>query len=116
MIKYNSIIDIKKIYIPMGFRYYKNPFASESVVASFWKKYEDSKGIKYYIKMNVFDCSNANSSAKEYQIEFCGQYYQKGTHNAMDITFIDWEFEQVENWLNEMFEKGLIEYEELIKR
>ena len=52
------------------------------------------------------------TAPENYSVEFEGQYYKKGNHNAMNITFIDWKLEEVEEWLDKMFEAGMLEHYE----
>ena len=113
MEKFNTLNEAKDYLISHGFKEYHDYLASPGVAASFQKRYDDELGKKYFINVDVWDWTYTDEVPVNYSIEFNGQYYQNKTHNAVNFTFIDWELEQIENWLDSLFDNHLIEHYEL---
>ncbi len=113
MEKFNTLNEAKDYLISHGFKEYHDYLASPGVAASFQKRYDDELGKKYFINVDVWDWTYTNKIPENYVIEFNGQYYQKGTHSAVNFTFINWKLEQIENWLDSLFDNHLIEHYEL---
>ena len=113
MEKFNTLNEAKDYLISHGFKEYRNYFANKGVVASFQKRYDDELGKKYFIDANIWDWTFTDKVPGNYSIEFNGRYYQNKTHSAVNFTFIDWELEQIENWLDSLFDNHLIEHYEL---
>lgn len=56
-----------------------------------------------------FGTNKARPDLSGIQYELSGQYYFKGTHDAVNMTFIGMEIKEVEERLNEMLKKDIIE-------
>ena len=103
-----------ELLLDNGFtRYNPSPFSPEAVYC-FQKCYRDENGIrKYFIDVTKYDFSFTDRVTEDYVYEISGQYYQKGTHDAINMTFIGWELEDVESFLESLLAAGFIEkYEE----
>ena len=111
---FNTLDEVVNYFTDKGFRQFNPPnFASYyNVVTMLQKKYVDEKGIRYFIDIKVWDWRDCERVKENYSVEFEGQYYQKDTHNAVNFTFIDWKLEEVESWLDKLFDANLIEHYE----
>lgn len=113
MRNYNTLEEIENILVPRGFhKYNPTPYDNESVCCNFQKRYDDEIGKKYFIDVKIWDWTRFDRIPEKYSMEFNGQYYQKGTHNAVNFTFIDWTLDEVEKWIEDLFQVGFIEHYE----
>lgn len=112
---FDRLDEIRKFFTDKGFKEFTPPdFRSyDGVTTMFQKRYDDDLGKKYFIDVKIWDWTGTYKIPENYSVEFEGQYYQKDTHNAVNFTFIDWKLEDVESWLDKLFEVGLIEHYEL---
>lgn len=104
---YITLEDAERALGEDGFIKFHNMFASEGSVGSFQKKYRSGDGVKYFINAELW--YNHIGNAGGYSVEYSGQFYKKGTHDAVNMTFIGWGLKDIEKWLDEMFDKGLLE-------
>lgn len=76
----------------------------------FQKRFDDSVGKKHYI--DVKKCIHKHFDEPRYEAET--QLYQKGTHNAIDITWLNgWEnIEEIENWMEKFWNPEEYDYYE----
>lgn len=96
----------------LGFHNYQlSPLAHSGIVANLQKVFRDDKGKKYFLDANVWDMYET-SLPDRYVIEYWCQLYEKGTHDAFDLTFIDQTCEQAEKLIEELFDADLVEYYE----
>lgn len=114
MNSYNSLDDVRDYLIPLGFNEYeKPPFRYYNDIATcFQKCYKDDIGKKYFIDAEIWDWSWTDRIKEQFHISFRGQFYQKYTHEAVNFEFIDWKLEEIEKWLDAMFDLGLLEHYE----
>ena len=112
--KFKNMKDIRNYFTDRGFKEFNPPNlrSYDGVATMFQKKYIDEIGVKYFIDIKIWDWTYTDRVPENYSVEFEGQYYKKGNHNAMNITFIDWKLEEVEEWLDKMFEAGMLEHYE----
>lgn len=107
-------------FINRGYnKYDKTPLDTESVMYNFQKRFNDENGKKYFIDIHKFDNSwtkekYANQSwYKSYSYEYSCQLYKKDTHDALDIDFhSSWTIEQVEEFVEKLFQSGELDYYE----
>jgi len=96
-------------------KYKPTPFDSDGVETRFQKCFVDELGKKYFIdivKWQPMELNNGNRYGATYEYET--QFYKKGTHDAVNIEFIcSWSIEDVEDYLEKLFETGLFEHYEL---
>ena len=100
-------------------RFEKTPFDSETVVCNFQKRFDDDTGIKYYIDIHKHDHSWMPEREKQrpwytqYGYEYSCQLYSKDRHNPIDLLFhSSWTLEDVENFVENMFSSGMLDYYE----
>lgn len=113
MINFDNLEETKEYLLNNGF--YEFPLGDSAhhlVTANFQKKYTDEIGKKYFINVDVWDWRMFADVDANYSISFKGQFYQSGTHNALNIDFLYWNLEQVESFIENMFNAGFIEYYE----
>lgn len=113
MNSYNTLDEVRNYLIPLGFKEYKpTPFDNQGICTNFQKRYDDEFGKKFFIDAKIWDYSWSNRVPENYHIEYHTQLYENGTHDAIDIEFLDWDIYQVERWVNKLFENGMIEHYE----
>lgn len=114
MNSWNSVDEIKNYLLPLGFKEFEPPkFRSyEGITTMFQKRYDDEIGKKYFIDAKIWDYTKYPQIPEKFHIEYEGQYYQKGTHDAVNFNFIDWTLDQVEEFIDNLFELGVIEHYE----
>lgn len=113
MNSYDTLDEICDYLIPLGFREYKpTPFEYDGVCTCFQKRYDDDFGKKYFIDAKIWDYSWTNKVPENYHIEYHAQLYENGTHDAINIEFLDWDVHQVEKWIDKLFENKMIEHYE----
>jgi hypothetical protein len=109
------------IILARGYKEYKpTAFHSEGIIKCFQKRFDDDKGKKYFIDINKWSWDDIASVAhkmdpcyKSYTYEFETQLYKKGTHDAVDMIFHNsWKIEQVEEFVEIMFQMGMLDYYE----
>lgn len=110
----DTLEEIRNYLEPMGFKEFEVPnFRSyDGVCTMFQKRYDDNVGKKYFIDAKIWDWSFTDRIKENYHIEYECQLYQKDTHDAFNINFIDWTIEQVEQFIDNMFEKNMLEHYE----
>lgn len=99
--------EARKYFEKNGFYEYQSAFAKDGVLANYQKKYRGEQGVKYYIEAELWRMFRHD----DYHcvVEFSGQFYKKGTHDAVNMTFLGWRLKDVEAWADSMLEKGLLE-------
>lgn len=114
--RFNTLAEVKEFSLNNGFKEFTPPSLRSyiGVTTMFQKCYHDEKGKKYFINIKVWDWTYTDKVDENFTIEFEGQYYQKGTHNAVNFTFIDWTLTEVETWLDGLFAAGFLEHYELL--
>ena len=113
MNSYNTLDEVREYLAPLGFTEYPpNQFAHRDVVLNFQKRIDDEIGKKYFIDVKVWDWTWTDKIPEQYHIAFETQLYQKDTHDAFNIEFIDWEYEQIVDYIEKMFDNGMLDYYE----
>jgi hypothetical protein len=100
----------KEILLGKGFNEYKpSQFDSSSCDECWQKCYKDETGKKYFLDVKHY--SMTHPTTKEfiggYEIET--QVYLKGSHDAINIKFLNDSIEDAENFINNLFEQNMIE-------
>ena len=108
-----------KLLLEKGFKKVKpSPIMSENIEICFQKRYDDEKGIKYFITINKWK-PLTHPYTKEIigpNYEYTVQLYKKDTHDALDLNFHhEWELQDVENYLDILFDSNLFDYYELFR-
>ena len=102
--------------IERNFKKFKpGPYLSEGVEACFQKRYDDERGKKYFITINKWEPFTHPHTGKTFppDYEYTAQLYKKDTHDAVDILFhSSWNLEDVEEYLEMMFDTGKFDYYE----
>lgn len=113
-IGFKDFKSVKKYLETIGFKEYPKPKLSDfdNAYSFFQKKYYDNNGVKYFIDVQVFDWRWTNIVKDNFSVEYSSQLYQKGTHDAFNITFIGWNLQQVEDHINLLFKNDIVEYYE----
>ena len=100
-----------------GYHEYRpTPFHSDGIEKCFQKRFRDKNGnTRYFIDVNKWKgwkhphTGEIISDGYEYSL----QMYQKETHNPVDLLFHnDWDLEDVENFVEAMFQTGWFDYYE----
>lgn len=114
MNSWNTLDDVRDYLIPKGFHEYTPPDFRryEGLATIFQKRYEDDIGKKYFIDAKIWDWTWTDKIPERFHIEYECQLYQKGTHDAFNVEFIDWTLEQVVDYIEKMFENGMLDYYE----
>ncbi len=102
---FDTIEEADKYFTDLGFN--KHPSSKPDVVCQYSKKFYDGNSEKYFVHVNLWDFSNWVWG--HYSAEYSGQFYKKGNHKAFNITFIDWDYENVVEFIENMFAFGLLE-------
>lgn len=115
MNSYNTLEDVRNYLIPLGFHEYNPPDFRryDGLATIFQKRYDDDFGKKYFIDAKIWDYTWTDKVPERFHIEFECQLYQKETHDAFNLEFIDWTLEQVESFIDNMFQNGQIEHYEV---
>lgn len=96
-----------------GFHPYPpTPFDPDSVVRRYQKRYDDDIGKKYFLDCRIWDWSWTDKVPEPLSYELLTQLYQKGTHEAIDMTFHDSDLALVEQFIDALFDAGLVEHYE----
>lgn len=113
MNSYNTPKEIRDYLVPLGFHEYSpTRFDSSGVCICFQKRYDDERGKKYFLNAKVYDFTFTDKVRENYHISFSCQLYQKGTHDALNIEFIDWNIDQIEKFVDNLFDTGMLEHYE----
>lgn len=113
-VRFDELEKAKEYLLAVGFHEFQPPKFSryDSVAACFQKKYIDNNGIRYFVDANVWDFTWAYQVPDRYVVEFSGQFYSKLEHEAVNMEFIGWELCKVEDFINSLFDAGLLDYYE----
>ena len=106
--------------IEHGYKKYEPTyFDNKSVVARFQKRFNDDIGKKYFIDIHKIthewmrEWDKKQSWYIPYSYEFSCQLYKKDTHAAVNMQFFsDWTIEQVEEFVERLFQNGELDYYE----
>ena len=96
-----------------GFKEYK-PTMFDRCDKCYQKCYRDMNGAKkYFIEVKHYSITHPHTGADLGGYEISTQLYRKGTHNAVNMTFLHDDLDEVVSMIETMFESGLLEpYEE----
>ena len=104
------IIENEQMLLDAGFAKYDVPsYEPSSVDACYQKRYKDGKNTKYFLDVKHWDIKHPDTNADLGGYEINGQFYLKGTHNAINMTFLTPDLDEAENFINSLFDKGLLE-------
>ena len=104
-----------KELIERGYKEYPlTCFHSDGIEKAFQKRFDDEAGKKYFIDVNKWapmthpHTGEIYGPAYEYEV----QLYEKGTHNAVNITFHStWDLDAVESTVEMIFRNCMEHYE-----
>lgn len=107
-------------FLNRGYKKYdRTQFDSDMVMYNFQKCFSDENGKKYFIDIhkNSHDWMREWDRQQEwytpYSYEFSCQLYKKDTHAAVNMEFFsDWTIEQVEEFIEKLFQNGELDYYE----
>ena len=102
-----------KDFINAGYTEWEpSPLNGECNTAMFQKRFDDDYGKKYFITVDKWDFSRYEPDRKP-SYEFHSQVYEKNTHEAMNITFLEgWTIDRVEKWMNDHWNTDEYDYYE----
>ena len=104
---------IEQELIDKGFTEYKPTIFDRSADKFYQKRYRDGKNTKYFIDVTHYTIIHPTTKEDIGGYEVSGQYYLKGSHDAINMTFISSTVTEVEEFIDKLFEMGLLEnYEE----
>jgi len=88
---------------------------SDFVETCFQKRFDDDQGKKYFITIKKINFSAIfPEDFPKYKYEFNVQLYQKYTHYPINLTFFDgWDVEQVEKYMEKIWNSEEYDYYEL---
>ena len=97
-----------------GYKEYKpTPFHNSGIVKCFQKRFDDGTGKKYFIDIHKWDFSRYTDIPDPYPYEYHMQMYAGEDRDAIDITFhSSWKIENVEAYVEKMFQVMEMEYYE----
>lgn len=101
-------------------KYNKTQFQrSDIYLYNFQKRFDDENGKKYFIDVHKItnEWMSENQKQEEwykpYHYTFSCQLYKKGTHAPVNMEFFsDWAIEQVEEFVEKLFQDGELDYYE----
>ena len=107
-----------KEFTDLGFREFApTPFDSKSVEKCFQKRYDDDVGKKYFITVRKWmEMIHPHSGERIPPVyEYDVQLYKKNGHEALDLLFhSNWTLEDVEDYMEKLWNTGLFEYYRLL--
>ena len=103
-----------KDLLDAGYTEYREEFSHSAYVeTAFHKEYTDKIGTKYFINIYKWDYKKDKFLTDTSRYEFDAKLYSKDKHNPINLNFFNgWELEDVEKYLDEMFNTGLFDYYE----
>ena len=101
----------EKELLDRGFvEYKKSPIHSECIDHVYQKCYRGPNGEKrYFIDVNHWNFHHPYTHEDWSSYEITTQLYLKGTHNAVNLTFISGDLDEAENLIEKLFENELVE-------
>ena len=110
---FKSIEEATEYYESLGFKKYINNYNKVGIVANYQKCIKDKIGKKYFIDIDLWDFRELEHKfGYSYMGEYSCQLYSINNHNAFDLTYIDWEYEQVVDFIEQMFSNNMLDYYE----
>ena len=104
-----------KELIERGYKEYPpTAIHSRGIEKCFQKRFDDKDGKKYFIDVNKWSPWTHPHTNEVWgpNYEYETQLYQKGTHNAVNLTFhSSWNIEDVEKMVETIFQNGMEHYE-----
>ena len=91
---------------------------SEGIETRFQKRYDDEVGKRYFITVNkwkpLFDIRNGGTwpANYEYEVYFHKEDSEGGTKAIKILLYAGWNVDEVEEYVQKLFETGLFEYYE----
>ena len=101
----------EKYILDKGFYEVEVPrYESNSVDKMFYKSYRDKDGNKRNsLEIVHYDLTHPTTGADLSGYEIKGQVYLTGSHNAVNLNFLEPDIEEAEMFIDKLFEAGLIE-------
>ena len=101
------------------YKYDRTPFQSDMIMYNFQKRFDDNKGKKYFIDIHKISNEWMTESCKQqewykpFQYDYSCQLYKKDSHAPVNMEFFsDWMIEQVEEFVERLFQNGELDYYE----
>ena len=105
-----------KELIALGFKEYPpTRFDSDGIEGCFQKRYDDDKGKKYFININKWkEWRHPHTNEVEPpNYEYTSQLYKKNGHDPLNLLFhSSWTLEDVEKYMEALWNTGLFEHYE----
>lgn len=100
-------------------KYNKSPFQSDIYLYNFQKRFDDEHGKKYFINVHKVEFEQILKYLTDvklctpYEYTYSCQLYKKDSHAPVDMEFFsDWTIEQVEEFVERLFQNGELDYYE----
>lgn len=105
----------KELLLEKGFNEYKPTQFDSSSCDECWQKcYKDETGKKYFLDVKHYNMTHPTTKEFIGGYEIESQIYLKGSHDAINIKFLNDSIEDAENFVNKLFKYNLIEnYEDI---
>lgn len=106
----------EKYILEKGYKEFKpTQIHSDRTSKCFQRRFDDDIGKKYFININKNDWKGLLHKEVEdsYIYEYEVQLYSKDTHDAINMLFhSSWTLDQVEEFVENMFQSGTLDYYE----
>lgn len=107
-------------FLKRGYKKYNTTrFQPDIVICNFQKRFDDNAGKKYFIDIHKHSNEWLREQDKQqdwytpYSYEYSCQLYRKDSHAAVNMEFFsDWTIEQVEEFVEKLFQNGELDYYE----
>ena len=97
-----------------GFKEYsRSPIDSEAIDHVYQKSYRDERGKKYFLEVKHWKLVHPITNEDLSGYEVSGQFYLKGNHNAVNISFINSDVDEAEEFIEKLFDNNMLEYYEI---
>ena len=95
--------------INRGFAEYQ-PSEFDSCNKCYQKRYRDKEGhTAFFLDVKHYELVHPTTKEDMSGDEVSGQFYLKGNHNAVNMSFLDSTVDEVEQFITSLFEAGLLE-------
>lgn len=119
-IENSSIVERKdmtdQILLENGFKEFKpSRFSNEGIETGFQKRYDDKYGKKYFITVYKWKGITHPITKEKFEpsYEYNTQLYKVKSHDAVDLIFhSSWTLQDVEDYVEILFDTGLFDYYE----
>lgn len=103
----------KEMLEELGFKQYEKTYLDSPACNGCWQKlYRDDKGKKYFLDVKHYDLVHPTTGDQIGGYEIETQVYLKGSHDAINIKFLNDNLEEAEKFVEFLFKEGKLDYYE----